>query len=156
MPWRNIGEEVEVKGRARLFWQLEWAEYTSNPEAEEYSDKGFLEIWSGVTGAGVPVTAASGGELAVNEGHKVVRRLRVVEEELVYPGLTRAAALAKAKAFFSDANYMGAEMIPNGAGGWRVEVTRRVYDPDGWSQWIDEALLPQSGGDIIETEESTE
>ncbi len=140
MPWLNTGDEVEVRGRARLFWQLEWADYTTD----------FLTTWEGRSG--VPVDSAAGGSsLAPDVGHRVVRRLRVVEQEIKYPGLTYAAAVLKAQGFFADANYMGAEVQPNGAGGWAVVVTERLYDPEGWSNWIDEAALPSSGESGIES-----
>ena len=129
MPWLGIGEEVEVRGEKRQLWQLEWAEYTSKEEPP-----GFVEKWGEVDG------------LTPNTGQRVVRRLLVQETQLAYPGLTLAAADNKMLDYLTDYRYQGSRSTPNGAGGYTVTVTERLYDPEGWSDWIDAATLPEYGG----------
>ena len=135
MPWLGIGDEVEVRGEKRQFWQLEWAEYTTE----------FVEKWTGT--AGVPVEVAGGGSsMEPDTGQRVVRRLLVQETQLAFPGLTQEAADAKMEEYLTDYDYQGSRSTPNGAGGYTVTVTERLYDPAGWSDWIDAATLPEYGG----------
>ena len=129
MPWLGIGDEVEVRGEKRQFWQLEWAEYTTE----------FVEKWTG--NAGVPVSG-----MTEDTGQRAVRRLLVQETQLAYPGLTLAASDAKMAEYLTDYKYQGSRSTPNGAGGYTVTVTERIYDSGGWSPWIDSSELPEYGG----------